>query len=61
MFNNVITTIKLFTFIVYIWKKIYFTRKYSLEKCSLYYYISGKSFFSVAGYSKRSNKTLTSI
>ena len=50
MFNNVIATIKFFTFIVYIWKKIYFTRKYSFEKCSLYYYISSKSFFSVAGY-----------
>ena len=40
---------------------IYFARKYSLGKCSLYYYISSKVFFSVAGYLKRSNETPTFV
>ena len=36
-FKNETTTIKLFTFIYYIWKRIYFARKCSLGKCSLYH------------------------
>ena len=44
-----------------IWKRIDFARKYSLGKCRLYYYVSSKVYFSVAGYLKRSNETPTSI
>ena len=55
------TEIKLFTFIFCKRKMIYFALKYSLGKCSLYYYISSKVFFIVAGYLKRSNETSTSI
>ena len=43
-FNDVTTTIKFFTFIFYIWKRIYFGRRHSLGKFSLYYYISSKGF-----------------
>ena len=59
--KNPKTKIKFFTFIFCIWKWIYFTVKHSLGKCSLYYYISSKAFFSVAGYLKRGNETPTSI
>ena len=38
--KKVTTTIKLFTFIFCLWKKMYFARKRSLGKFSLYYYIS---------------------
>ena len=58
-FNKVTTTIKLFAFIFYLLKRIYFAQKYSLVKCSLYYCISNKVLFSVARYLKRSNKTTT--
>ena len=52
----------LLLFFVAIWKRIHFAQKNnSLGKCSLYYYISGKVFFSVAGYLKQSNETPTSI
>ena len=33
---------KILYFYFCIWKMIYFARKYSLGKCSLYYYISSK-------------------
>ena len=59
--KNPKTKIKFFTFIFCIWKWIYFTVKHSLGKCSLYYYISSKAFFSVAGYLKRGNETPSSI
>ena len=52
---------KFFTFIFCIWRRIYFTGKHSLGKCSLYYYISSKVSFSGAGYLKRSNEAPTSI
>ena len=57
------TTIKLFTFFFFfsIGKRTYFSRKHSLEKFSLYYYISSKAVFSAAGNLKRSNETPTSI
>ena len=55
------TKIKFLTFIFCIWKRIYFARKHCLGKCNLYYYISSKVFFSVAGYLKRSIETPTSI
>ena len=58
--NNVTTTIKFFAFIFCIWKRIDFTRRHNLGKCSLNYYISSKVFFSVAGYLKRSHETPTS-
>ena len=51
-FNNVTSTIKFFYFIFCIWKRIYFARKHSLGICVLYYCISGKVSFSVAGYLK---------
>ena len=60
-FNNVTSTIKFFYFIFCIWKRIYFARKHSLGICVLYYCISGKVSFSVAGYLKRRNETPTSI
>ena len=60
-FNNATTTIKLLTFMFCIWKRICFAWKHSLEKCSLYYDISSKVFFSVAGYLKRSNEKPTYI
>ena len=53
--------IKFFTFIFCIWKRIYLARKHSLGRCNLYYYISSKVFFSVAGYLRRKNETPTSI
>ena len=59
--KSLATTTKFFTFMSCIWKRIYFAQKHGLGKCSLYYYISGKVFFSIAGYVKRSNETLTSI
>ena len=46
-FNNVTTTVKFFTFIFCMWKRIYFARKHGLEKCSLYYYISSSKVFLV--------------
>ena len=51
-------TIKFFTFLFYTSKRIYFGRKYSLEKYSSYYYIYSKVY---AGYLKRNNETPTSI
>ena len=51
---------KIIYLIFCIWKRTYFCRKHSLEKCSLHYYISSK-FFSFALYSKRSNETATSM
>ena len=62
--KNLTTTIKLFTFFFFffsIGKRTYFSRKHSLEKFSLYYYISSKAVFSAAGNLKRSNETPTSI
>ena len=44
-FNDITTTIKFFTLIFCIWKRIYFARKHSLGKFSLYYYIFSKGFF----------------
>ena len=54
-------TIKFFTFIFCLCKRIYFAQKHSLRKWSLHYYISRKVLFSVAGYLKRSNETPASI
>ena len=42
--KSLTTAIKFFSFIVSIWKRIYFARKHSLGKCSLYYYISSNLF-----------------
>ena len=44
---------KILTSIFCLWKRIYFARKWNLGKRSLYYYISSKVLFSVAGYLKR--------
>ena len=59
--KNVTKTIEFFTYVFYIRKRVYFARKHNLRKCSLYYYFPSQVFFSVAGYSKRSNETPTSI
>ena len=52
---------KLFTFVFYILKRIYFSRKHSLGEFSLYYYISSKVLVNITGYLKQSNETPTSI
>ena len=41
-FNSVIKTVKFFTFIFCIRKRIYIARKHILGKCSSYNYISSK-------------------
>ena len=53
--TSLTTTIKFLTFAFCICKRIYFYRENSFRKCSLFYYISRKVFFSVAGYLKRSS------
>ena len=46
--KNVTKTIEFFTYVFYIWKRVYFALKHSLGKCSLYYYFPSNVFFSVA-------------
>ena len=60
-FNKLTTTIKFFTFIFCLRKRIYFARKHSLGKCILYHFISSKVLFSVARYLKQSNEIPTFI
>ena len=54
-------TIKLFTFIFCLCKRIHFARKHSLGKRSLYYYISNEDFLTVEEYLKQRNEIPTSI
>ena len=51
-----LTTLIKFLLLFLLWKRIYFPRKHSMGKCTLYYYISSKISFSVAGYLKQSSE-----
>ena len=52
---------KILYFYFFVYEKGYIMLENSLGKCSLYYYISSKVLFSVAGYLKRINETPTPI